>query len=177
MPATEPPSPDEQRRTRRAIRLWIAAGTVFALTVLSYSGAMVYLAERDYPGSVVNDYFKNFKKFNEFTDRLEQQEKLGWALDTSVHSLPIVGEPLQVQVLARDDQGRPLPDADVAVHFVRNVNSRHDRWVDMTDQGGGRYSGEVRLPLPGNWTIRTSVTKGGHNYLARRFLWVEEPLE
>jgi len=177
MAGSNPESPSEATKTRRVIQLWIAAGAVFALSVLGYSGAMVYLAQRDYPGSVVNDYFENYKKFNQFTERLEAQEELGWSLATSIDSLPVVGDSLAVEVYARNAAGNPLTKADVVVHFVRNVNSRQDRRVRLADLGGGRYAGRVQLPLPGNWTIRTTVRKDGQTYLARRYLWVEEPLE
>jgi nitrogen fixation protein FixH len=171
------PESQESRKTRRVIRLWIAAGAVFALTVLGYSGTMVYLAQRDYPGSVVNNYFENYKNFNQFSEKLERQEALGWDLATSVDSLPVVGDPLEVEVVVRNDAGEPMPGAEVLVHFVRNVRATRDRKVRLADLGGGRYFGKVSLPLPGNWTIRTTVRKNGRKYQAQRFLWVEEPLE
>ena len=177
MSGNDPQGQAEARKTRRVIQLWIAAGAVFALSVLGYSGAMIYLAQRDYPGSVVNDYFENYKKFNEFTEELENQQELGWSLATSVDSLPVVGDPLEVEVVARDEAGDPMAGAEVLVHFVRNVNSRQDRRVRLAELGGGRYFGKVRLPKPGNWTIRTTVRKQGQNYQAQRYLWVEEPLE
>jgi nitrogen fixation protein FixH len=177
MTTDETQTPEEARRTRRVIKLWIAAGTVFALSVLGYSGVMIYLAQRDYPGSVVNDYFENYKRFNQFTERLERQEGLGWDLATSVDSLPVVGDRLDVEVVARNASGQPMTGAEVVVHFVRNVNSRADRRVRLADLGDGRYFGKVSLPRPGNWTIRTTIRNNGRSYQAQRYLWVEEPLE
>ncbi|MEF8794287.1 FixH family protein [Thiohalorhabdus sp.] len=171
------PEDQQARKTRRVVRLWIAAGVVFALTVLGYSGIMVYLAQQDYPGSVVHNYFENYDRFNQFAEKLEKQEKLGWRLATRVESLPLVGKLLRVQVVVRDDQGKPLTGADVRVSFVRNVKARQDQRVRLADVGGGRYEGNVRLAKPGNWTIRTMVRQNGHRYRAQRFLWVEEPLE
>lgn len=167
----------EARKTRRVIRLWILAGTVFALTVVGYSATMVYLAQRDYPGSVVHNYFENYDRFNQFADKLEAQEGLDWRLATRVESLPVVGDPLRVEVVARDGGGEPLTGADVRVSFVRNVKAREDQRVRLADVGNGRYVGKVQLPMPGNWTIRTMVQDNGHSYRAQRFLWVEEPLE
>ena len=177
MAGQSPEPTEEAKKTRRVIQLWIAAGALFALTVLGYSATMVYLAQRDYPGSVVNNYFENYKHFNEFSQELERQEELGWDLATSVDSLPVVGDRLEVEVVVRNDAGKPMPGAEVLVHFVRNVRATRDRKVRLADLGGGRYFGKVSLPLPGNWTIRTTVRKNGHSYQAQRFLWVEEPLE
>ncbi|MFB6261561.1 MAG: FixH family protein [Thiohalorhabdaceae bacterium] len=177
MAGVEAQDPQEARKTRRVIRLWILAGAVFALTVLGYSGTMVYLAQRDYPGSVVHNYFENYDRFNEFAAKLEDQEDLGWRLATRVESLPMVGNPLKVEVVARDDDGEPLTGADVRISFVRNVKAGEDRRVRLAGIGGGRYVGKIRLPMPGNWTIRTVVQRNGHSYRAQRFLWVEEPLE
>ncbi|MFA9459343.1 FixH family protein [Thiohalorhabdus methylotrophus] len=167
----------EARKTKRTIRLWILAGAVFATTVLGYSATMVYLAQRDYPGSVVNDYFENYKQFNEYADKLENQEELGWRVATSIDSLPMVGNQLDIEVWAEDDQGEPIVDGEVLVHFVRNVNSRGDRKVRLGALGDGRYFGRVTLPKPGNWTILTTIRDDGKAYKARRFLWVEESLE
>lgn len=164
-------------KTRRVIRLWITAGAVFALAVLGYSATMVYLAQRDYPGSVVNDYFENYKRFNRFADRMEHQRALDWTLATSIRSLPVAGDRLAVRVIARNGGGKSLTGAEVRVHFVRNVNSRQDRRVRLAEVSDGRYAGSVRLPKPGNWTIRTTVRKNGHTYQAQRYLWVEGRLE
>ncbi|HKJ89003.1 MAG TPA: FixH family protein [Gammaproteobacteria bacterium] len=175
--STEQPADAEARKTRRTLLLWVLAGAVFATAVLSYSGAMIYLAHRDYPGSVVNDYTKNFQKFNEFADKLENQKDLGWQVATTIDSLPIVGNKLDIEVVADDARGEGIDDGKVFVHFVRNVNSRGDRRVHLAALGDGRYHGEVTLPKPGNWTIRTAIHKDGHEYIARRYLWVEEPLQ
>lgn len=167
----------ESRKTRRAIKLWILAGAAFATTVLGYSAIMIYLAQRDYPGSVVNDYFENYEKFNEFAAELKNQEELGWRVGTRIASLPVVGEKLDVRVVAEDDQGNRINDGEVVVHFVRNVNSRADRKIKLGAIGNGRYYGRMALPKPGNWTILTTVRDGDKEYTARRYLWVEEPLE
>lgn len=167
----------EARKTRRVIQLWILAGAVFALAVLGYSATMVYLAQRDYPGSVVNNYFENYHGFNEFADKLEEQEELGWELATSVNSLPVVGDPIRLEVVARNGKDNPIAGADVRVSLVRNVKSRQDRRIRLAELGDGRYVGRVQLPKPGNWTIRTIVKRNGHSYRGKRHLWVEEPLE
>ncbi|KPV41409.1 hypothetical protein AN478_02195 [Thiohalorhabdus denitrificans] len=166
----------EAHKTRRALRLWILAAVVFATTVLGYSATMVYLAQRDYPGSVVNNYFENYEKFNEYSASLEEQEQLGWQVATSIDSLPTVGNELEIEVFAQDDQGRTIRDGEVLVHFVRNVNSRVDRKVRLGARGDGSYFGRVELPRPGNWTIYTTLRDDGKEYTARRFLWVEEAL-
>ena len=173
----EDSGPGRDARTRRTLWLWGLAGAAFATAVLGYSGAMIFLAQRDYPGSVVNDYFENYKRFNQHTRQLEDQRSLGWNLSTDIASLPVVGEPLRVKVLARDDQGRRLTGAEVRVRFVRSINARQDRRVRLAESEGGRYAGTVRIPAPGNWDVYTTVRKNGQRYTARRFLWVEGSLE
>ncbi len=167
----------EDVRTRRSLWLWGLAGAGFAAAVLGYSAAMIYLAQRDYPGSVVNDYFENYERFNQHAQRLESQRRLGWDLSTEIPSLPVAGQPLRIVVRAEDGEGRRLPGAEVSVHFVRNINARKDRRVRLADAGGGRYAGMVRLPAPGNWDVLTTVRADGKTYTARRYLWVEGPLE
>jgi nitrogen fixation protein FixH len=167
----------ESAKTRRVLQLWILAAVAFAVSVLGYSGTMIYLAQRDYPGSVVNDYFENYEKFNEYAEMLENQEDLGWGLDTRIKGLPIVGEPLKVVVGARYADGRPIEQGTVRVRLVRNINSKLDRTLEMTPAGDGRYVGSTTVKKPGNWTIYTTIRDGGKQYIARRFLWVEEPLQ
>lgn len=167
----------EEAKTRWVLRAWILAAFAFVVAVLGYSGAMVYLAQRDYPGSVVNDYFENYEKFNQYAEMLENQEDLGWALDTQINSLPVVGERLDIVVQARYADDSPIEDGTVEVRLVRNINAKLDHRVAMKPTGNGRYVGTASVDHPGNWTIYTTIRDGGKQYISRRYLWVEEPLK
>jgi nitrogen fixation protein FixH len=167
----------ENAKTRWVLRLWVLAGLAFVVAVLGYSSAMIYLAQRDYPGSVVNDYFENYEKFNQYAEMLENQEDLGWALDTQVNSLPVVGDELDIVVHARYADDSPIERGTVKVRLVRNINARLDRKINMQPQGDGRYTGSTSVEHPGNWTIYTTIRDGTKQYISRRYLWVEEPLK
>ena len=176
MAANEAQDAREARKTRRVIRLWILAGSVFALTVLGYSATMVFLAQRDYPGSVVNNYFENYQRFNAFQKELDKQQSLDWQIRTRMADLPIQGQPVAVNVRARDALDRKLSGARVFLHFVSGDDSRQDRRIRLRETKEGLYSGRVRLPSPGNWEVITRVERGGDAFRVSRYLWVEEPL-
>lgn len=167
------PDPD---KTRRSLRLWILAAVAFASAILVGNGVMIWMASRDYPGSVVNNYFENYERFNAFQEKLAAQKDLGWRVRTRLADLPIEGEPLQVRVEARDALGRDLSGARVQLHFVSSDDAREDRRIRLRESREGQYTGRVRLPSPGNWEVVTRVMRGGDAYRVRRHLWVEEPL-
>jgi nitrogen fixation protein FixH len=177
MSGTQPPGKDpDPEKTRRSLRLWILAAVAFVTAILAGNGIMIWMASRDYPGSVVNNYFENYKRFNAFQEELDKQQKLDWRVRTRMADLPIQGEPVEVNVRARDALDRKLSGAQVFLHFVSGDDSREDRRLRLRETKEGLYSGRVRLPSPGNWEVITRVERGGDAYRVSRHLWVEEPL-
>lgn len=167
----------EAARTRRSLRLWILAGVVFAATVFGYSGVMVYLAQRDYPGSVVHNYFENYERFNQYAQALEKRRNLDWAIATRLESLPVADRRLKIKTVARGPEGEPLTGGKARVHFIRSIKATKDAVAELQEVAEGTYVGHVSLPEPGNWTMRTTVTQGDSQYTVQRCLWLERPLE
>jgi nitrogen fixation protein FixH len=167
------PDPD---KTRRSLRLWILAAVAFAAAILTGNGIMIWMASQDYPGSVVHNYFENYQGFNEFQDKLAKQTELDWRVRTRLTDLPIMGEPVQVQVQVRGAMGSKLSGARVRLHFVSGDDAREDQRLRLREVEKGLYRGRVRFPSPGNWEVITRVERGGDAYRVKRRLWVEEPL-
>ena len=177
MSGAQPPGKDaDPDKIRRSLRLWVLAAAAFVGAILVGNGIMIWMASRDYPGSVVNNYFENYERFNDFQEKLAAQKDLDWRVQTRLADLPIEGEALRVRVEARDALGRQLSGAQVRLHFVSGDDAREDRRIRLREAQEGRYTGLVRLPSPGNWEVVTRVKRGGDAYRVRRFLWVEEPL-
>jgi Cu(I)/Ag(I) efflux system membrane fusion protein len=89
-------------------------------------------------------------------------------LDITFHSVPDpakVGEN-QFEIMVKDQSGKPIADAEVAVQFfmpampTMNMPAMRNE-VKLSPAGGGVYRGTGQVMMAGRWDASVTVTRGG----------------
>ena len=127
-----------------------------------------------FPGTVANDYYKKEPLFNEYLDRLAEQEARGWQVSQGWLGRPKLGQETVFQVKVTDAEGEPLTDARVEGWFARPSDERQDRTVWLQAVKPGIYQAPVALDLPGAWEVRLRVEHGGDVHEQRGVTSVRE---
>ncbi len=80
----------------------------------------------------------------------------------------------KVEVVVKQPDGKPVPDAQVAVTFrmpampSMNMPEMHST-VSLASQGDGRYVGEGQLEMTGSWNVTVTVSCDGSQLGSSRF--------
>ncbi|MCB1877136.1 MAG: FixH family protein [Chromatiales bacterium] len=120
-----------------------------------------------FPGVVSHDYQKKEAHFNDYLQRLEDQERLGWRIRKGWVGPARAGESAVFQIQIVDHTGRPLTEASATGRFLRPSDSAKDQKFAMKETGEGYYQAEVTLPEPGSWNLVLTVEHGKARYELR----------
>lgn len=104
------------------------------------------LAVRTFPGLEVDN---SYVASQDFDERREAQEALGWELAAEVADGHLV-------LRFTDDQGRPVEVASLDATLGRATHVREDRQPEFSYRAGV-FSAPVDL-APGNWNVRLVAT-------------------
>ncbi len=118
------------------------------------------VADSRFPGTVAYDFQEKEHLYNAYLDQVEEQRARGWQVKKGWRERPVVGEPAEFLVKVSDADGRALDDVEVSGEFLRTSNSADDFDFRMVARGGGFYSLETRMPLPGLWRLLLFVRQG-----------------
>lgn len=160
--------PQKSPRTGARSGRWIP-WTFFGLflLVLAANGTMITIAVSTFTGLETTNAYEKGLAYNKRLAAAAGQESLGWeaALDVT----PKGGQRVAVALVLTDRLGHPINSTEVEATFLRPVQEGHDMAVRLDDQGHGRYTADIDLPLPGQWDIQLTATARDKTYrLAQR---------
>jgi nitrogen fixation protein FixH len=118
------------------------------------------VADSRFPGTVAYDFQEKEHLYNAYLEQVEEQHARGWQVKKGWRERPVVGEPAEFLVQVSDADGRALDDLEVSGQFLRTSNSADDFEFRLQPRGGGFYSLETRMPLPGLWRLLLFVRQG-----------------
>ncbi len=146
----------------------------FFAVVLSANGALIYFALSSWTGLETRNHYLKGVDYNRTLEAVRAQEKLGWTVESAVAGQGVKGH-FSVSLVLRDRGGRGIDDASVKVSFERPTQYGLDQEVELTRSGAGIYSGQVALPVAGQWNLRHLVWRGAetHQTVERIFLGSE----
>ena len=81
----------------------------------------------------------------------DRQRDLGWQV--TFQAVPDRSGHVVFDLQVADERGVPVTAADVAVALTRPTHEGYDFNAELSHRGGGRYTGEADLPLPGQWQL------------------------
>lgn len=154
----------------REWRPWVIVGGL--LFVMVVNAGLLYIANKDFPGVVENDYYDKGMYYNEYLSRMEQQRLRGWKLNLGWVQEPQVGEPATLRCLAVDKQGKPLSGAKVEVKLLRPGEPKADQRLVLHEIAPGDYQGTISLPRPGNWDLLLQMQRGQDAHEQQAEVWV-----
>lgn len=140
-------------------------GVVFAV-----NGVFLYEALSTYTGVVSKQPYRKGLAYNERIAAEEQQQKLGWAVETRF-------ERATGRLLAtiQDGRGSPVTGLKLIGMMGRPSTAELDKHVVLTEQESGVYEAQVGPRPDGRWMVELKAEKGdGHVvYRLRRRLWLK----
>lgn len=165
----EPSRDDAQAAGRGSWIPW--AFVAFFLIVFAANGVLVYVALDTWTGMETEKYYERGLAYNRDLAGARAQAELGWQVDIAITPLgagPAGELRAELAVSLRDRDGRALDGGEVRARFIRPTHSGADSEVVLRSLGGGRYGGEVALPLPGQWDLVVLGSVNGVTYQAAR---------
>lgn len=139
---------------------WIFVGAM--LFVVFINGIMVFIALDSWTGLETEGHYQKGLAYNQNLEAASAQEALGWQvkLDVTVAGSSGSARVVDVDTEFTGPDGMPLEGLDVSALLLRPTHEGHDREIKLNDQGNGRYSARVELPLAGQWSARIHAFHG-----------------
>ena len=148
---------------------WLIAAPF--LVVFAANGTLVHYALSSFSGLTSEHASDEGAHYNLALAAAQAQAERGWQVKVTFTSAGGLKGRLDVDL--KDRAGNPLSAADVMVGCLRPTKSGVDSHVKLTDGGGGRYSSEVVVPLPGVWDLRLEVAHATGNYQKVERVWLK----
>lgn len=136
---------------------WIFVG-MFGV-VVAVNGSLAYFAISSFTGLQTEGAYEKGLAYNKALAAIQAEERLGWTVEPQIDPSAITtGGP--VTVTAKDRDGKPLDDLEVAIQLVRPTTAGYDSVHELVAQGAGRYQAFLKLPLPGLWDVKVLASRG-----------------
>jgi nitrogen fixation protein FixH len=147
----------------------------FFAVVFAANGVLIYLAVDTWTGIETENHYDRGLAYNQDLAGARAQAELGWQVDIALTPLTpaSAGDPrAELAVTLRDRDGRALADGELRARFIRPTHAGVDSEVVLRNLGGGRYGGEVAVPLPGQWDVVVLGSVNGVTYQAVRRVYL-----
>lgn len=139
---------------------WAVAGGMSV--VIAVNMGMVYAALHTFPGQAGSDGFDLSNRYDAVIEHVQQQAALGWTVEARAG---VDGRP----VLALTDRtGAPLTGARIEATAERPLGAVSATHLAFREQAPGRYVGDAKLPLPGQWDLMLVADAGGQEVVTTR---------
>lgn len=140
--------------TGRIVLLWLLAffGVVFAV-----NGVMVHEALSTLSGVDTDSAYQAGRMYEHEVAMAKAQDARQWRVEATVTPSPAGA---RFEVTARDAAGAPLHDLDALAVLERPTDRRLDRDVAVTEDGAGRFHGNVDAER-GQWDLVIELSRHG----------------
>jgi nitrogen fixation protein FixH len=139
------------------------------LLVTAVNGAMIWFALSSWTGLVSDSAYEQGLGFQRVLAESKAEAALGWK---AAIAFDRVG---RLTVTLADAAGRPLAGYRLSAQFLRPTSEGFDRSIALASVSPGNYQGVLRLPLPGQWDVRVTVSDGRKaRFHAERRILVEQ---
>ncbi|SCA56465.1 Integral membrane protein linked to a cation pump [Candidatus Terasakiella magnetica] len=143
---------------------WIFVG--FFAVIITVNGIMMFFAYDSWTGLETKDHYLKGLAYDNNVAGAKAQAALGWDVKIDVSPLESVDLQRKVayQVTFLDHNKKPVKGLKAHIFFIRPTSEGLDvdEPVDMT--GDGVVSGEIVLPVPGQWDTRVHAESLGRQY-------------
>jgi nitrogen fixation protein FixH len=152
---------------RKPIDRWLPGlFFVFFAVVLSVNGIMVYFAASSWTGLETKQSYIKGRDYNRTLDAVAQQKARGWDAGLSIKAGD--RDHVRLDLTLFDARKHAVAGADVSARLVRPTHEGYDLEIHMDDYGAGRYMGELRAPLAGQWDVRVVARHPSGDYRVTR---------
>jgi nitrogen fixation protein FixH len=124
------------------------------VVVMAVNGLLVWYALTSWTGLVSDSAYQEGLGFDRILAESKAEAALGWKAAIAYDGSG------RLTVRMVDSQARPLAGLRLAAQFLRPTSEGHDRDLPLTEVSPGSYAAVLRLPLPGQWDVRVTVSDG-----------------
>lgn len=150
----------DEQRARRYPLIYVGG----FLAVIAVNAVMMTVAIATFSGVETPRHYVQGLAYNQVLAATRAQAALGLAIETRAVPLPARegrdGGIVELQVTARDANGRPIDDLALRALAIRPTRAGFDRELVLDWAGQGIYRGTLDLPLPGVWDLRLVAQRG-----------------
>lgn len=151
---------------------WVLGVIGFLLVVISVNALFIYLAFKQPPNLVVNNYYERGKAYAMKEAAGEQEKQLGWSgvIMTPPDSRVNQQQPYEVLIQGKNSAGLNLES--VTLFAYRPSDMTADFSVPLNKMSAGRYSADIVFELPGNWDLIVEAKLGDDEFLIPRRIYI-----
>lgn len=147
---------------------WVLGIATVLLISMSGTFFLVYIAFKNPPNLVVEDFYERGKRYEDTQKRIEQEKALGW---TGLLMIPTETRVNQTQMYEVFIQGKNSVGLDldsVTISAYRPSDAKADFSVDMTLKSPGVYAADMSFHLPGIWDLIVVAKQGDQEFLVTK---------
>lgn len=151
---------------------WVLGVIGFLLVVIAVNSLFIYLAFKQPPNLVVDNYYERGKAYAMKEAAVEQEKKLGWSgvVMSPPDSRVNQQQPYEVLIQGKNSAGLNLDS--VILFAYRPSDMSADFSVPMNKMSAGRYSADIAFELPGNWDLIVEAKLGDDEFLITRRIYI-----
>ncbi len=155
---------------------WVL-GWIFAIAVvLLVNVGFIVTAIVTNPGLVDKDYYRKGRDLEqEFAERRQARERLGWRMKLAAAHKPHVGQPARYTFTVVDRAGVPVEGDRAVISAYRPSDAASDFKQEMQRVAPGVYSAVLKFPLKGIWDLTATLHKGKDALKTTRRISVQAP--
>lgn len=151
---------------------WVLGVIGFLLVVISVNALFIYLAFKQPPNLVVDNYYERGKAYAMKEAAVEQEKKLGWSGVVMSPPNSRVNQQQPYEVLIQGENSAGLNLDSVTLFAYRPSDMTADFSVPMNKMSAGRYSADIAFELPGNWDLIVEAKLGDDEFLIPRRIYI-----
>ncbi len=138
---------------------WVLSFIAMMIVLVAANGYLIYLANNDNPGLVVDDYYERGQHYEK--NMLTKMAKApDWTSDIHLPIPVVENKAARLRFSIRAGQGELIVPDQVVLFGYRPSDAKADFSIEMTMLRQGVYEAVVAFPLRGVWDLIVNVTQG-----------------
>ncbi|WP_020395275.1 FixH family protein [Thiolinea disciformis] len=128
-----------------------------------------------FTGPVAHNFHQKYQQFNHYVAQVQEQKQRGWAVSKGWAEQPIADKSAPFAIEVQDKQGTPVTGARVDAQFLRPSDQRLDQKLTLSELQAGSYGADIRLPVPGAWSVVLTIKRGEEVHEVKGDIVVADP--
>lgn len=151
---------------------WVLGVIGFLFVVITMNTVFIYLAFRQPPNLVVDNFYERGKAYAMKEEAVDKQKLLGWngVIMAPANSRVNQAQPFEVLIQGKNSVALDLDSVTLFAYRPSDMDA--DFSIPLNKMSAGRYSADVAFTLPGNWDLIVEAKRGEDEYLITRRIYI-----
>ncbi len=147
---------------------WVLGLILFLCVFLSMNAIFIYLAFRQPPNLVVQDFYERGKDYQITQKNIDREKQLGWSGMILTPVKMSANQKQNIEAIIQGKNSTALQLDSVEFHAYRPSDSKADFMAVMQQEEVGKYSADITFTLPGVWDVIVEAKRGDDKFLLTR---------